>query len=135
MLARREAPSPRDAALLAVAGSLAVWLGLEVGLFATNYVEYLAERDLIAAAPPLFLVLCRWLDLGAPGRRRVLAAAAFAAVALVALIPLDTWVDPTAIPSAPELRAPRPASGPARSAGSPPRPWRRSWCSCRDGCS
>ena len=34
-----------DAALLAVAGSLAVWLGLEVGLFATNYVEYLAERE------------------------------------------------------------------------------------------
>lgn len=103
VLARREVPSVRDAALLAVAGSLAAWLALEVGLFATNYVEYLAERDLIAAAPPLFLVLCRWLDLGAPGRRRVLATAAFGAVALVALIPLDSWVDPTAIPSAPSF--------------------------------
>jgi hypothetical protein len=103
VLARLRAPSPRDAALLAVAGSLAVWLAIEVGLFAANYVDFLAERDLIAAAPPLFLVLCRWLDLGAPGRRRVLAGAAFGAVALVALIPLDTWVDPTAIPSAPSF--------------------------------
>jgi hypothetical protein len=103
VLARRRAPEPRDAALLAVSASLAVWLGLQVGVFATNYVEFLAERHLIAAAPPLFLVLCRWLDLGAPGRRRVLAVGAFGAVALVALIPFDTWVDPTAIPSAPSL--------------------------------
>ena len=103
VLAQRRVPSDRDAALLAVAASLAVWLGIEVGLFAANYVDYLAERDLIAAAPPLFLVLCRWLDLGAPGRRRVLAAAAFGAVALVVVIPLDTWVDPTAIPSAPSF--------------------------------
>ena len=54
-------------AYLAVAVSMVFWLALEVGLFASVHVHRLAERDLLAVCPVLFLGLALWLDRGRPG--------------------------------------------------------------------
>ena len=62
----RRALSAEARAVLAVATALSLWLVLQVGVFASHYVGHLAERDMIAAAPPLFLCLAVWLELGAP---------------------------------------------------------------------
>ena len=53
-------------AYLAVAASITVWLVAEVGVFASRHVGHLAERNLFALAPILFLALALWLDRGAP---------------------------------------------------------------------
>jgi hypothetical protein len=103
VVARRTAPAPGEAALLAVAASLAVWLAVEVGIFATRYVEHLAERDLLTAAPPLFLVLCLWLDRGAPRPRHVTAVAAVTVAGLVAFVPFERWTTDAALPDAPSF--------------------------------
>ena len=55
---------------------------LQVGVFASHFVGHLAERDMIAAAPPLFLCLAVWLELGAP--RTVRRTLLVSGVALVA---------------------------------------------------
>ena len=64
--ARGREPSPAGRALVAVAASTVVWLALQVGVFASRYAPHLLERDLIVAAPPLFLALGLWLERGAP---------------------------------------------------------------------
>ena len=53
-------------ALVAVTVSASVWLTLQVGVFASRYVGQLAERDLIAAAPPLLACFVVWLSRGMP---------------------------------------------------------------------
>jgi hypothetical protein len=101
--ARGEPPEPREAALLAVSAALALGLVLQVGIFAAAWVPELAERGLLAAVPPLFLVLCLWLDRGAPRPRRATAIAALALATLVALVPFDAWATPAALVNAPSL--------------------------------
>ena len=87
-------------AALAVATALSLWLILEVGVFASHYVGHLAERDLIAAAPPLFLCLAVWLELGAPRTtRRALLVTGTALVAILAW-PLGTLLTAEALPDA-----------------------------------
>jgi hypothetical protein len=102
-LARREPPPPREAALLATAACLALGLAVQVGIFASAWVAHLAERDLIAAAPPLFLALCLWLDRGAPRPLRATALAAFGVAGLVVLVPFDRWTNAEALVDAPSL--------------------------------
>lgn len=87
-------------ATLAVATALSGWLVLEVGVFASRYVGHLAERDLIAVAPPLFLCLAIWLEVGAPRTfRRTLSVTAITLVALLAW-PLRTLLTRAALPDA-----------------------------------
>jgi hypothetical protein len=87
-------------AALAVATALSLWLVLEVGAFASQFVGHVAERDMIAAAPPLFLCLAVWLELGAPRTvRRTLLVSGAAVVAILAW-PLHTMLGPAAFPSA-----------------------------------
>ncbi len=87
-------------AALAVATALSLWLVLQVGVFASHYVGHLAERDLIAAAPPLFLCLVVWLELGAPRTvRRTLLVSGVALVAVLAW-PLHTLLAADALPDA-----------------------------------
>ncbi|HSC91626.1 MAG TPA: glycosyltransferase family 39 protein [Gaiellaceae bacterium] len=102
-LAVRARPPAGEAALLAVAASLALWVGIEVGVVATGYVEAFGERYLLSTAPPLFLVLCLWLDRGAPRPRLVTGAAAVGALLLVLLIPFDDWVRVASLPNAPSF--------------------------------
>jgi hypothetical protein len=100
LLALRPSPDRRERTLVAVAASLAVWLAIEVGVFASAHVGRLAERDLLAAAPPLFLALGLWLDRGAPRPRLATGFAALAAAALVAAIPFGAFATNDARPDA-----------------------------------
>lgn len=79
-------------AFLAVTVSLVFWLVLEVGVFASRNVNHLAERDLLALVPLLFLALAAWLDRGAP-RPRVAAGAVAAVIAAAVLyLPVRRFV-------------------------------------------
>jgi Dolichyl-phosphate-mannose-protein mannosyltransferase len=92
-------------ATLAVTTALTIWLVLQVGVFASRYVGHLAERDLIAAAPPLFLCLVLWLELGAPRTRRRVAIVGLAGAACVFAWPLHTLLKPDALPDSPTVAA------------------------------
>jgi hypothetical protein len=96
---------PEARATLAVATALSLWLVLQVGVFASRYVGHLAERDLIAAAPPLFLCLVLWLELGAPRTSRRVATVGVAGAACVFAWPLHTLVTPEALPDSPTVAA------------------------------
>lgn len=101
----RRSLSPAARAALAVATALSLWLVLEVGVFASRYVGHLAERDLIAAAPPLFVCLAVWLAAGAPRTtRRALAVTGIALVAVVAW-PLHTLLALDVLPDSATLTA------------------------------
>jgi hypothetical protein len=79
----------RDPAVLALVATTAAWtisLVLEVGTFASRWVGHIAERGLLTAAPPLFLVLGLWLHRGVPRaglRTKLLALAVAAPVVLL----------------------------------------------------
>src|SRR5262249_52165915 len=82
----------RERALVVTALSLSAWLVVEVGVFASRYVGQLAERDLIAALPPLFLVLALWLRRGAPRPQPWTAILAVAIAIPGVVLPLDRLV-------------------------------------------
>jgi hypothetical protein len=95
---RRGEQDRRARAYLAVAASVVVLLVLEVGVFASREVGLLAERNLIAAAPLLFLGLALWLDRGGPGGYPARAIAGFGVAASILALPLGTLVVPGALP-------------------------------------
>jgi hypothetical protein len=81
---------PRLRAYLSVVAAVSVAFVVEVGVFASQNVHHLAERDLIALAPLLFIGFVVWLDRG--GADAVTrAAVAAVALALVLLIPLGSF--------------------------------------------
>jgi hypothetical protein len=92
--------SPRAAALLAVAGSMLGCFVVEVGVFASQHVGALAERDLLALAPVLFLGFALWLERGGPGGYAVTAAVALGAAVVLLTLPLKPLVAPEAGPNA-----------------------------------
>jgi hypothetical protein len=87
-------------AYLAVTFAVTAWLVVEVGVFASREVGRLAERNLIAVAPLLFLAFGAWLDRDARGRDRVRVGAAVIAAAAVLALPFGTLVVPAAVPDA-----------------------------------
>ena len=87
-------------AYLAVAASVTVWLVAEVGVFASRHVGHLAERNLFALAPILFLALALWLDRGAPRPLLATGAAVAGALLLVAYLPTASFVTAATIPDA-----------------------------------
>ncbi len=100
MLALRPPPERAARAYLAVTFALAAGLIVEVGLFASRYVGRLAERDLLALAPLLFLGLCLWLARGAPRTRVAATVVALAVAGLVLVLPLGKLVHKAALPDA-----------------------------------
>jgi hypothetical protein len=76
-------------AYLAVASALAVWLVLEVGVFASGLVGHLAERNLLPLAPVLFVGFAAWLGLGGPRPRGALVLACAATLVLLAAVPIS----------------------------------------------
>ena len=101
--ARRRGADRRIRAFLAVTCSLSVWVVVEVGVFASQYVGGLAERDLIGLAPLYFLGFAAWLARGAPrGYWPASIACLLVAVPLV-LLPLGKLVTAAALPDAPSL--------------------------------
>jgi hypothetical protein len=84
---------PRLRAYLSVVGALASVFVIQVGVFASQNVHHLAERDLIALAPLFFIGFVVWLDRGTAGAVTRGAVAAVAIV-LVLLIPLGSFLSP-----------------------------------------
>ncbi len=84
---RRDTP-PELVALLATTLAWCALLVVQVGVFASRFVEHLAERDLLTAAPPLFVVLAVWLARGAPRPQPFTTVAALAIAAPVLLLPV-----------------------------------------------
>jgi hypothetical protein len=93
-------PSRAVRAYVAVALSLVAWLVVEVGVFASEHVVRLAERDLIGVAPVLFVGFAAWLGRGAERPRVRTSVVALAALALVLALPLGRFVVEAAIPDA-----------------------------------
>lgn len=89
---RGREPSDDVRAFVAVAVSLAAWLVVQVGVFASEHVGRLAERDLLAALPPLFIAFALWLERGVPRPRFTTIGIALAAAALALSLPLDEFV-------------------------------------------
>src|SRR5438105_3152831 len=98
LLATRDRADDRLRAYLATTLALCLWFPLEVGIFASQHVGYLAERNLLPLAPVLFVGFAAWLARGAPRPRVVTAASAAAVLALVALLPLSKLARPEAFP-------------------------------------
>ncbi|MDX6509935.1 MAG: hypothetical protein QOG81_1687 [Gaiellaceae bacterium] len=98
LLAVRERSRALDAYLATVI-ALSFWLTLEVGVFASTHVGYLAERNLLPLAPILFIGLAAWLHLGAPRPALPTIAVCGAALALVIAMPVGRLVSPDAFPN------------------------------------
>jgi hypothetical protein len=90
-------------AFLAVTASFSTWLVVEVGVFASQYVGRLAERDLIGLAPLLFLALAIWIDRGAPRGYWAMTIVGLAVAAPLVMLPLDRLVTSYAPPDAPTI--------------------------------
>jgi hypothetical protein len=85
---------------VAVVVAYVAWLVLEVGIFASAHVDRLAERDLLALAPILFLSLGIWLDRGGPRPRVVTAAVAFVVLLVLSAVPWQRFSRAEALPDA-----------------------------------
>jgi hypothetical protein len=91
----REIPAFVAIAIAFSALSIAV-----VGMFTSRFLGRLAERNLIALAPILFLALMLWLDRGAPRPRVALAAAAAVCLGALLAVPWNDFVTQAARPDA-----------------------------------
>jgi hypothetical protein len=91
---------PRVSAYLAVAAATVGWMVLEVGVFASRELGLLAERNLIAVAPVVFLGFALWLDRGVPGGYWGRLLAALVVAVSVLALPLGDFVVPDALPHA-----------------------------------
>jgi Dolichyl-phosphate-mannose-protein mannosyltransferase len=96
-LRAREA-DPRVRAFLAVTLAYIALLTIEVGVFASRFVGHLAERQLITAAPPLFLAFALWLQRGAPRPQPATSVAALLVAVPVLLLPVRDLAVPDAAP-------------------------------------
>jgi len=98
LLVVRDRADVRLRAYLATTLALCLWFPLEVGIFASQQVGYLAERNMLPLAPVLFVGFAAWLARGAPRPHLVTAASAAAVLALVAALPLSKLARPEAFP-------------------------------------
>ena len=71
-----------------------------MGLFASQHVGLLAERNLLPLAPVLFVGLAAWLGLGAPRPRLATAVAVALPVGLLLALPVGRFVGTEAFPDA-----------------------------------
>jgi hypothetical protein len=95
--------SDEERAFVGAAVGTTLWLTVEVGIFASRHVGHLAERNLFALAPLLFLALAVWLERGAPRPPVRTAIVALAAVGAVLALPVASFVTAATIPDAPTL--------------------------------
>ena len=98
--ARGRESDPGVRALVAVSLATSLWLPVQVGVFASRYVGHLAERDLIIAAPPLFVCLAVWLSRGVPRPQPATSIIAFAVAIPAVFLPIRALATPDAAPDA-----------------------------------
>ena len=80
----------------AAASALAVWLVVEVAVFASQYSHRIEERNLFYLAPLFLIALLAWIERGQPKPPRAAVAAAGIAAALPAAIPFVSLLNITA---------------------------------------
>ena len=90
---RRGESDERVRAYLVVASSLAAWLVVEVGVYASRYSDRIVERNLIGLAPVLFIGLVLWLERGPDGDYLERGLVAGLAVVVLVLLPVGTYVN------------------------------------------
>jgi glycosyltransferase involved in cell wall biosynthesis len=74
-------------AFCAAAATLALWLTIEVGIFASHWSQRIEERNLFYLAPLFLIALLAWIERGQPRPARAVVAAAGIAAALPGAIP------------------------------------------------
>jgi hypothetical protein len=84
------------ATTLALTGGVVV----QVGVFASQHVGQLAERDMLCVVPSLFVCLALWLGDTRVRALRTTVAVGIVALLLVLLVPLETFVTEQALPDA-----------------------------------
>jgi Dolichyl-phosphate-mannose-protein mannosyltransferase len=94
----REARRDMQAAL-AVTCAVSTWFVLEVGVFASRHVGFLAERNLFALGPLFFLGLAAWLQQGGPRRGAPRFLVAAAALLLLVALPVRTLATQASLPN------------------------------------
>jgi len=94
---------PRVRALVATALAYAVVTVVEVGAFASRFVEHVTERQLLSVAPPVFVAFAVWLERGAPRPQPATSIVAFLVAASALLLPLDRVTTLAAYADAPSM--------------------------------
>ena len=87
---------PAARSLVAIAAAWTIAVVVEVGTFASRWVDHVAERDLLTVAPPLFLVFGLWLRRGLPRAGLGAKLAALAVAAPAVLLPVERFAVPEA---------------------------------------
>lgn len=87
---RRER-DPAACALVATAAAWTACLVLEVGTFASQWVDHVVTRDLLPVVPPLLLVFALWIVQGLPRAAPWLQLAALAVAAPALLLPVQRY--------------------------------------------
>jgi hypothetical protein len=93
---RGREPDPAARALVATAAAWTAAVVLEVGIFASRWVDHIAERDLLTLAPPLFLVFGLWLRRGLPRAGVGAKLLALVVAAPAVLLPIGRFATPEA---------------------------------------
>ena len=101
--ARGAERDPGVRVLVASALAYAAVTIVEVGAFASRFVEHVTERQLLSVAPPVFVVFAVWLRRGAPRPQPVTSVVALAVAATALLLPLDRVATLAAYADAPSM--------------------------------
>lgn len=89
--ARRRERDPAACALVATTAAWTACLVLEVGTFASVWVDHVVQRDLLPVVPPLLLVFALWLVRGLPRAAPWIQLAALAVAAPALLLPVKRY--------------------------------------------
>jgi hypothetical protein len=89
--------------LVATALAYAVVTVVEVGSFASRFVEHVTERQLLSVAPPIFVAFAVWLARGAPRPQPSSSIIALLVAASALLLPLDRVTRLAAYADAPSM--------------------------------
>jgi hypothetical protein len=91
----RGLPGPEERALVATAAAAMLWVLVVAGAFASGFSHWLIERYTFYAFPPLLIAFVLWLARGLPRPRIETSVAAVVPVALVPLVVLGAFLQPT----------------------------------------
>jgi hypothetical protein len=95
---RRRGSAAGERAYVSVALSFTAATVLQVAIFASRNVGYIAERNLVALAPLIFVGFALWIDRGAPRSRPVASLVAVLVLAPVLAIPVDDFLSAGSLP-------------------------------------